>query len=172
MDIVESLYADTLELDKSLMQQKELSLRVFADSNLRKNLLLSSASYFEREVGDLILEYAKKCTADEKIVSFIQKKALSRQYHTLFSWDAKNCNTFLGLFGDEFKDEFSQRITVNTELEQAIKDFLEIGRERNRMVHQDFGQYSLEKTSEEINKTHKSAKLFISELRHALLGYV
>lgn len=170
MDIVESLYKETSELDQFLMSQNELSLRVAADSNLRKSILLASASYFEREINELILEFVRSCTDDEKIVNFIQKKALSRQYHTLFNWNGKNCNSFLGLFGEEFKKDFALKVSGNQNLELAIRDFLEIGRERNRMVHQDFGQFSLEKTSKEINEIHKSAKVFLLELRKTLLN--
>jgi hypothetical protein len=170
MDIVQSLYKDAVELDNFLMSQNELSLRIAADANLRKSLLLASASYYERQIGELILDYARSCSNDERIVFFIKNKAISRQYHTLFNWDAKNCNSFLALFGEDFKKEFSFKISTNPALEQAIKYFLEIGSERNRMVHQDFGQYSLEKTSKEINEIHENAKLFISELRTSLFA--
>ena len=170
MDIVELLYRDTAELDKFLMSQNEVSLRIAADANLRKSLLLASASYFERQITELILDYARSCSLDARIVSFIEKKALSRQYHTLFTWDGKNCNSFLGLFGEDFKKAFSGRVSTNEKLEQSVKDFLEIGRERNRMVHQDFGQFSLEKTSEEICSLHQSAKIFLVELRDSLVN--
>ena len=98
MDIVESLFCDTKELDGFLMSNNELSLRVIVDSNFRKSILLASASYFERQVTDLISEYAQSCSNDEKIIFFIKNKALSRQYHTLFNWDAKNCTAFFGAF--------------------------------------------------------------------------
>lgn len=170
MDIVESLYKDASDLDEFLMSKSEPSLRVSADANLRKSILLASASYFERQICDLIIEYVRARTADEKVVSFVSGKAISRQYHTYFNWEGNNCNSFLALFGAEFKKEFCARIAKNLLLEEAVSLFIEIGRERNRMVHQDFGNFSLEKTSEEINTSHGKAKLFISELRAALLG--
>lgn len=172
MDIVESLYKDTSDLDTFLMSKSEVSLRVSADANLRKSILLASASYFERQICDLIIEYVRSRTADERVVAFLNSKAISRQYHTYFNWDSNNCNSFLGLFGAEFKKEFGARIAKNAALEEAVSLFIEIGRERNRMVHQDFGNYALEKTSAEINSSHRRAKLFISELRAALLGAV
>lgn len=168
MDIVESLFRDTKELDSFLMNNNELSLRVLVDSNFRKSILLASASYFERQVTDLISEYAQSCTNDGRIIFFIKNKALSRQYHTLFNWDAKNCNAFLGLFGDEFKKQFGDKVSKDDELDKSIKDFLEIGRERNRLVHQNFGSYSLEKTADEIHKLHLSAKYFLIHLKREL----
>ena len=43
----------------------------------------------------------------------------------------------------------------------AIEAFLEIGRERNRLVHQNFGTFTLEKTSKEIYDTYRSAVEFV-----------
>lgn len=168
MDIVESLFRDTKELDNFLMGNKELSLRVLVDSNFRKSILLASASYFERRVTDLIAEYVQSCTTDDRIICFLKNKALSRQYHTLFNWDAKNCNTFLGLFGEEFKKKFGAKVSGDDQLDQSIKAFLEIGQERNRLVHQNFGSYSLEKTADEIHELHLSAKNFLTHLKAEL----
>ncbi len=169
MDIVESLYQEASDLDAFLMSKNELSLRISVDAHLRKTILLASASYFERQICDLIIEYVRVRTTDEKVVSFVNGKAVSRQYHTYFQWDVRNCNSFLGLFGPEFKKEFTARIAGNPQLEEAIIFFIEIGRERNRMVHQDFGNFALEKTLDEISISHGKAKIFISELRSALL---
>jgi hypothetical protein len=100
---------------------------------------------------------------------FIRNKALSRQYHTLFDWGAKNCNSFLGLFGDDFKSSFCSKISSDKLLEKSIKDFLEIGRERNRLVHQNYATYSLEKTAKEIFELHTSAKSFLLNLKQELV---
>lgn len=170
MDIVESLYKDASELDNVLMSNNEISLRISADANLRKSILLASASFYERQICDLIIDYVELRTKDERVVSFVSARAISRQYHTLFDWNSNNCNSFLGLFGAAFKKSFTEKVAKKPELEEAIKLFLEIGRERNRMVHQDFGQYALEKTSEEICGIHRKAKLFVLELRRALFG--
>jgi hypothetical protein len=168
MDIVESLYQEIVDLDNYLLNNREISLRITADSNLRKSLLLASASFFEERIIELIVKFARKASNDEKLVFFIQKKALSRQYHTLFSWDQSNCTSFLILFGEEYKRIFSDMVTNDEELDKSVKNFLEIGNERNRMVHQNFGQYSLEKTSKEIIELHKSAKNFLNKLEESL----
>lgn len=169
LDIVESLFQDTAELDKFLMTNNEPSLRVIVDSNLRKSILLASASFFEGEIMELIEKYARSCTSDERIICFIKNKALSRQYHTLFDWKKKNCNSFLGLFGDDFKKTFGEKVSEDENLEKSIRDFLEIGNERNRLVHQNFGSYSMEKTADEIHELHVSAKLFLRQLEKELL---
>ena len=43
----------------------------------------------------------------------------------------------------------------------SILDFLEIGREKNRIVHEDFSSFFMEKTFEEINNLYLSAKIFV-----------
>ena len=169
MDTVQVLYGQVREIDEFLMGQGEISLKSAADSNFRKSVLLASASFFETEITNVILALAQEVTRDDKrLVSFVQKKGLARQYHSLFNWDAKNCNAFLGLFGEDFKIEFCKLIAKDDALDKAVKAFIEIGAERNRLVHQNFGQYTIEKTSEEIYKLHLLAKCFVSALRAEL----
>lgn len=166
MDVVDILYSGCRELDQFLLSNNELSLKIYADANLRKNLLLASASYFEKEVTDSILKFARNIAhEDERLIAFIEKKALSRQYHSMFDWNSNNCNAFLGLFGEQFKKDFTRTIAENSELGEAVRAFIEIGQERNRMVHQDFGQYTLEKTPDEILILHKKAKIFVEALK-------
>lgn len=169
MDIVDSLYNDTVALDAFLMTQNELSFRVTVDNNFRKAILLASASHFENEISSLILNFAITVSSDEKIINFIKNKAISRQYHSFFDWGSKNCNSFLGVFGEEFKTKFSNKVKQNKDLDQSVKDFLEIGNERNRLVHQDFGNFTIEKTASEIYTLHMSAKFFVDEIKRALV---
>lgn len=170
MDIVEALYKEIIDLDNFLQSSNEISLKVAADSQLRKSLLLASASFYEKEIIELIETFAKYSSNNEKLFTFIQKKALLRQYHTLFSWDTNNCNTFLSFFGEDYKQCFTTKVKGDEQLNRSIKNFLEIGRERNRMVHLNFGNFMLEKTAAEIMDLHKGAKLFVNELRKSLLN--
>ncbi|ARB27678.1 hypothetical protein HX787_25060 [Pseudomonas tolaasii] len=169
MDVVHMLYSQVRELDDFLLGNGEVSLKSVADSNFRKSILLASASFFEKEVTDLVLDYTKKITNnDSRLVSFVHKKGLTRQYHSLFSWEAKNCNAFYALFGEEFKAYFSDLVNQDQALEGAVKSFIEVGAERNRLVHQNFGSYTIEKTSEEIFGMHTNALRFVQKLREAL----
>lgn len=49
-----------------------------------------------------------------------------------------------------------------------VQAFLEIGRERNRIVHQDYGAISLEKTAEEIYALYQKAEQFVEQLPRLL----
>ena len=47
----------------------------------------------------------------------------------------------------------------------GVRSFIEIGRERNRLAHQDFGSYVLEKTFDEIYDLYNRARVFPERLR-------
>lgn len=170
MDIVDALFNDTVALDAFLMSQNELSFRLTVDNNFRKAILLASASHFENEICNLILDFTKSLSNDERLFNLVKNKAISRQYHSFFKWDSKNCNSFLGVFGEEFKIEFNKKIKLDKELDQSVRDFLEIGNERNRLVHQDFGNFTIEKTAIEIYLLHTSAKKLIGHIKKALIA--
>ena len=53
------------------------------------------------------------------------------------------------------------RVKGDAELREAIAAFLEIGAERNRMLHQDFGSFSLEKTASEIHDLYRKGSRFV-----------
>ena len=145
--VVDRLHADFAALAAYLDAGAEPSLRSTADETFRKALLLSAASYFET------------------IPEFVRNKALSRQYHTLFDWNADNANKFFSLFGDPFKAYMQKRLKEDASLVQAVQAFMEVGRERNRLVHMDFGTFALEKTSDEIYQLFSAAYRFVSDLR-------
>lgn len=43
-----------------------------------------------------------------------------------------------------------------------MKAFMEIGRDRNRLVHEDFATFTLEKTAEEIHNHYQTALVFVN----------
>ncbi len=104
-------------------------------------------------------------STDDKVSNFVLKKAISRQYHTYFTWDGNNVNSFLGLFGEEFKKVVSAIISQDEVLKEQIKAFLQLGNERNKMVHENFLVYNLEKTFDEIIQMNEKAGKFVEFLR-------
>ena len=61
-----------------------------------------------------------------------------------------------------------KKVEDDEELSDAIRAFLEIGNDRNRLVHQDFGSFFLEKTAEEIYSRYRSAIKFVDAVPEAL----
>ena len=70
----------------------------------------------------------------------MNNKAISRQYHTYFSWKDTNANSFFGLFGDIFSNFIKQEVIIANIPSSSIKAFPEIGA-KDRLVHQDFGTF-------------------------------
>jgi hypothetical protein len=100
----------------------------------------------------------------------IEKKFLARQYHTYFDWDKTNANSFFGLFGSAFVEKAKQQVRQNPQLEQAVRDFLELGNLRNRLVHLDYVTFDVDKSPEDIMRLYRSAVGFVEFIRIALLG--
>lgn len=163
---IQKLIDNYYELYDLLVKQGEISQSIQVNEHYRKILLLSCASYYEKQITQIIKDFVMLKTEDERIISFVNNKAINRQYHTYFQWDqANNINQFLGLFGAEFKKTISEEIKSSDELSKQISSFLEIGAERNKMVHQNFLEYQLEKTFDEIVKLHKEALNFINYIK-------
>lgn len=159
---IERQYQDSQEIYSFLLNSKEISYATYVNEVYKKVLVLSAASYFEKQIVTLILSYANAVTnIDKRIVTLIEKKALERQYHTLFSWDANNTNSFWSLFGTDTKQKVREIITSNEVLKEAEKNFLEIGRSRNLLVHNNFAIFNLNITLEEIYSQYKSACKFL-----------
>ncbi len=81
----------------------------------------------------------------ELLVTFVRRNAIDRKFHTYFDWETGKPNKFFALFGETFKQQMLQRCREDQAFDAAAKAFVELGSERNRLVHQDFGSFTLEK---------------------------
>ena len=167
---IDKLILDYNELTKFLLESGQLSESINVKDHYRKILLLSCASYYETRIVSVVKNFVKQKSSDEKLCEFVSNKAINRQYHTYFNWKEKNnINNFLGLFGDNFKNKVSTEIRQDESLESNVTAFLIIGAERNSIVHENFLEYNLEKTFEEIVELHNKAIRFIEYLEKQLL---
>lgn len=170
LSIIDQQYESGNLLVDYLKNQQQLTFYNEAENNFRKTILLAAASFFEKEITETVIEFAKSHSGnDDLIVSIIKQKAVSRQYHTYFNWEKSNANTFFGLFGEDFKNRMAQKVKIDTKLDESIKAFLEIGNERNKMVHQNFAEVVIDKTAEEIYKLYQTALYFIDTIRKELI---
>lgn len=167
--VVDELHESFVGLLSVLDEAGEVSLRAVADKNLRKSLLLAAASYFERRMTETVMSFVEDATNRNMLIAaLVRNKAVSRQYHTWFRWDGTNANSFFGLFGSDFRDFMKERIREDDDLDDSVRAFLELGRERNRLVHQDFGTFPLEKTTKEIHALYTRAMRFVDAVPDAL----
>jgi RiboL-PSP-HEPN len=163
--IVDKIYQENLDILKFLEDQNEPSFMIQFNTVFTKTLLLSAASYFEHEICRMVQVFIEhKTQNDECIIALVKQKAIERQYHTYFDWDGKNANKFFSLFGSTFKDKRLQEVRDSPNLQSAIKSFLELGSERNKLVHQNFADCTLEKTAEEVYNLYQKATIFIDFL--------
>lgn len=156
---------DYRELKGYLLGNGQISLENNVENHLKKVMLLSCASYYENEIQEIIKSFVKRNSTNEMVSNFVANKAVSRQYHTYFQWTGGNVNSFLGLFGENFKKEISDTISGNEELKSQMRAFLELGNERNKMVHENFLVYNLEKTFDEIIQLNEKAEKFVEFIR-------
>ncbi len=165
--VVDRLHESFAYLLAVLDDAGELSLRTVADENFRKSLLLAATSYFERRMTETVLAFVEEATnRNALIVVFVRNKAVSRQYHTWFQWKESNANNFFGL--QDFLDFMKRRVGADDGLADSVRAFMELGRERNRVVHQDYGTVVLEKTTEEIYALYCRAINFVELVPVAL----
>ena len=162
--VVDRLYQDFQEVIAGI-GSAEVSLQTTARVNFSKSLLLAAASYFEEQVKSQILDFVSgHSSGNELVMEFIQKTVIERQYHTLFDWKATNANAFFALFGSGFREYMKQHVDNDSEYRDAIRAFLEIGRERNPLVHENYAQFPLEKTVEEIYARYRDALIFVDSI--------
>ncbi len=159
---VDRLHGEFTQLLTFLDANGEVSLRSAVDGNFRKTLLLAAASYFERRLTNDVVDFVGEMTSTDHVVRWlVERKAVERQYHTWFDWNRRNANQFFKLFGPAFGDHAKALVDNSESLSSSVQAFLEIGRDRNRLVHQDFASFPLEKTSEEIYETYRLATQFV-----------
>ena len=169
---VDEMHREFVDLLTFLDEQGQVSLRNTVDGNFRKALLLAAASHFERRLTEGVLVFVTDIMSNDHVVTWlIRKRVVERQYHTWFDWSANNANRFFSMFGESFGRHMRQRINHDHDLASSVEAFMEIGRDRNRMVHQDYGSFSLEKTSDEIYQRYQSGTQFVEWFPHALREY-
>ena len=165
---VDRLYSEANALIDLLQHSSELSLQVAVSDHFRKALLLAAASYFEDRVCHLVLEYVRQRALGSGLIeNFVRNKAIARQYHSWFAWNDNNANKFFSLFGAEFRSLMSARVRASVEMQASIKAFLELGNERNRLVHQNYATFPMEKTLDEVYILYKNSRAFVEALPDA-----
>ncbi len=171
--IIDRLYEDNRALVDFLNKGSENSLSNHVESHFRKTLLLSAASFFETVIKDDLLRFVEeRAKGAAPLMHFVKNKAIERQYHTFFNWEQRNANSFFALFGSEFKEFMEAEVKSDTRFGESIRAFLELGAVRNQLVHQNFGTFPLEKTTNEVYGLYKKASIFVERFPQKLRQFV
>ena len=170
MTEVKTFYERQSELIQHLLAAKELTFAQDSEQMLQKNLPLAAASFLEDRVCALLLAFVDARTGNcLELRSLVEVKAVKRQYHSLFEWDQPNgVNKFLSLFGPAFKAAVAAEIANDADLKRSAKDFIEIGSLRNKIVHQNYATFVVDKSAAEIFALFEGAVHFVEFLAQKL----
>lgn len=162
MSVVDIIFKDWSDISSILDSSNEVSLKIVSESNLTKIVILSSASYFESILTSDVLKFVSEITNNNILISsLVETKVINRQYHTWFDWEKNNANKFFSLFGKEFSVHMKNLIDRDVDLSSSINSFMEVGRERNKIVHNNYAAYSTSKTPQEAYDLYRDAVLFV-----------
>lgn len=161
-NVVNQYYLDCCELLESAKRNGAMSTVVVSEAIVQKHFAICVASHFEKILCNAVETYYQNASGiHTPAVSFVRNRAIERQYHTWFDWNETNANRFFSFFGKEFKKYMIDKMEEEDRLNASVKDFLELGRERNKLVHGDLSTVSFDKTMDEIFLKYKSACLFV-----------
>lgn len=168
-DLLKRLVDESDELRGFLSAQSQLSLLRSAEDNSRKALVLSAASLFEHRITEAILSYADKASgSDGCVTSLIRNKAVKRQFHTFFNWEDKKAGPFFTLLGEELGGRLKADCAKSPGKEQA-EAFLEVGHLRNCLVHQNYAEFLLDKSADDIRQLCEMADRFVAQVEALLI---
>jgi hypothetical protein len=167
-NLLKRLVDESAELRALLSTQAQISLLTAAEDNSRKALVLSAASLFEHRISESLLSYAEKVSnSDGCVLSLIRNKAVKRQFHTFFEWEKRKLGAFPTLLGDELGRKLKEICARSPDKEQ-MEAFLEIGDLRNCLVHQNYAEFLLDKSADDVRKLCEQADLFVEQVEGLL----
>jgi hypothetical protein len=162
--LLQRLVDESDELRGFLSAQAQLSLLRSAEDNSRKALVLSAASLFEHRITEAILTYADRVSSsDGCVTSLIRNKAIKRQFHSFFEWEKKKPGPFFTLLGEELGGTLKENCSRSPGKEQ-IDAFLEVGYLCNCLVHQNYAEFHLDKSADDIRQLCESADRFVAHV--------
>ncbi len=169
--VVDLLYLDFQRLLAAIDEQ-DISLQTSLRVTFSRSLYIASASYFEEEIERQLIEFIHNASSGSDLIKeFVRQKGFGRQYHSLFEWERKNVNRFFGLFGNDFSRSMQEYVKNNSDYQEAISAFLEIGVARNSIAHKDYFKFPIDtKTTEEVYATYRNALAFVTSISGHLMS--
>jgi len=161
-------FDDRQEISDRLDALGELSLFNTYATDLPRIFIVAAASSFEVQITNQIVAFYREVSTHASAAEFVERKALKRTYHTLFSWDGPNVNSFTVLFGPACSAHYRELLTRNVWLEAAAKSFLKLGQARNELVHGDFSTVSPSMTAAEVRVEYEAALRFVNAIPHII----
>ncbi|MEL4356511.1 MULTISPECIES: HEPN domain-containing protein [unclassified Luteococcus] len=124
-----------------------------------KVLLIAAASALEDQVKEELQRLAR-AHGHAELAECVTRGILARGYHTLFEWDKTNANRFFALFGPDAKERCQAAVGADEALDRSVRAFLELGRLRNNLVHNNYVTFEVPKTVLDIVELYEAARVF------------
>ena len=170
---IEELLNDHRTLVDYLMSNGQIQRRSRAEELFTKTLIVAAASYFEVRLTQIIIELYRETTqGSEVLVQFVERKAIGRGFSQLFQWNENNANQFYSFWGNVFASQMRNKVRDDRGLADSVKAFLEIGDLRNQMVHNNYADFQLSKTVDEVYDLYRSATRFVSEFQDTIREFI
>lgn len=164
---IEEFYSYSNNVMQLLLDKKELSLYNWTSKYMSKFLVFLCANFFENEMSEVLTSFVN-ANSTNGLVSKLLHKVMEGKYYTYFDWEAHNANRFFSYFGETFKKEATETIRQDSELDEAVRAFLEIGRTRNQLAHDRFEAVIIPKTMDEYFYLFQRGQKFIKYMEEKL----
>ncbi len=130
--------------------------------SLTKYLIIAIASEFECNLTSGVIRFTNQVTHNPVLACFVKKQAVGYQYYSWFDWkSANNANKLFGLFGVDFKNKMKNKVERSSKLKESIRTFMEIGRKRNALIHNNIAAQPNEHTLDEVYDKYKQSRVFV-----------
>ena len=131
---VERLWSELADLEPCVSEAGPAVL-INTRSAFAKAMVLAAGNWLERRTVQTLLDFARGAASKETLVLLVRRRVLDYKFHTLFDWRSGTVNSFLGIFGDDFKGKAKKAAKENDDVHRASLDFMELVGERNGLAH-------------------------------------
>lgn len=138
-----------------------------------KYATIAAASRLEEETKQLLRDMPEEIPAGAPM-KFIERKDISHGFHKLFAWERSNANKFFSQFDDDsgkFSTFMGKKGEEDTDFKEEAICFVHLGRERNRIVHNDLAEAKVEWTGRDIMDRFERGRKFLSNFRTYALEF-
>lgn len=162
-------FSERLEIVDLLARQGNLSLMNTFSTDLPRVFIVAAASHFEKVVSGQIMDFVSDAAGGQsQVLEFMSRKAMHRNYHSLFGWNDKVPNVFFAFFGAACLSHYKEQVKSHEWLTTSAHDFLKLGEARNQLVHRDFATHSPVYTALEVREKFLSAEKFVAVIPQIL----
>lgn len=148
-----------------LISSGKVDMSIDAQHLFAKVFAVCAGSCCEVEIVRILEEYVNwQSRGDDKLFRFVHTVAIDKKYFSLFDWERAEASAFFSKFGKDFADCMKFAMAKDRSLAEAVRSFLELGKQRNNLVHNDLARIEFEDTLVDVAKKFSAAEAFLDVL--------